>query len=238
MNVVISQPMLFPWVGLLEQISLADVFVNYADVQFSKGSFTNRVQIKDATGSRWLTVPLERFHLGDDIDRVRFKPQASWQDSHLSLLASAYQDAPYRQDMLSLVEQVYATPHRNIGELAQASMLAVCDYLEIPLRNKLADSRDLDIGGSSSERVLAIVMALRGKKYITGHGARRYLAHELFEANGVAVEYMNYTMQPYPQQHGAFTPFVSSLDLIANTGVSGRRFIKPSTVDWREFAHE
>ena len=43
MKVVITQPMLFPWVGLLEQIMLADVLVNYADVQFSKGSFTNRV---------------------------------------------------------------------------------------------------------------------------------------------------------------------------------------------------
>ena len=50
MKVVISQPMLFPWVGMLEQIMLADVFVHYADVQFSKGSFTNRVQIKDSTG--------------------------------------------------------------------------------------------------------------------------------------------------------------------------------------------
>jgi len=238
MNVVISQPMLFPWVGLLEQISLADVFVNYADVQFSKGSFTNRVQVKEATGSRWLTVPLERFHLGDRIDQVQTKPLASWLDQHLTLLANAYQDAPYRQDMLSLVEEVYALPHRNIGELALASMLAVCDYLEVPLRDKLVDSCDLAIGGASSERVLDIVMELKGKKYITGHGARRYLAHELFEANGIAVEYIDYAMQPYPQLHGAFTPFVSSLDLIANNGVSGKRFIEPRTVDWREFAHE
>lgn len=52
MNVVISQPMLSPWVGMLEQIVLMDVSANYADVQFSKGSSTNRVQIKDRTGSR------------------------------------------------------------------------------------------------------------------------------------------------------------------------------------------
>ena len=46
--VVISQPMLFPWVGMFEQIRLADVYVHYTDVQFSKGSFVNRVQIKTA----------------------------------------------------------------------------------------------------------------------------------------------------------------------------------------------
>ena len=47
-TVVISQPMLFPWVGMFEQVALADVFVHYDDVQFSKGSFTNRVQLKTA----------------------------------------------------------------------------------------------------------------------------------------------------------------------------------------------
>ena len=33
MKVVISQPMLFPWVGMLEQIMLADVFVHYTAIE-------------------------------------------------------------------------------------------------------------------------------------------------------------------------------------------------------------
>ena len=32
-NVVISQSMLFPWVGTLEQMLLADVFIHYDDVK-------------------------------------------------------------------------------------------------------------------------------------------------------------------------------------------------------------
>ena len=38
-TVVISQPMYFPWVGMLEQMRLADVFVHLDDAQFSKGGF-------------------------------------------------------------------------------------------------------------------------------------------------------------------------------------------------------
>ena len=45
-TVVISQPMYFPWVGMLEQMALADVWVHLDDAQFSKGGFFNRVQIK------------------------------------------------------------------------------------------------------------------------------------------------------------------------------------------------
>ena len=46
-RVVITQPMLFPWPGFFEQLCLADVYIYLDDVQFSKGSFTNRVQIED-----------------------------------------------------------------------------------------------------------------------------------------------------------------------------------------------
>ena len=51
MNIVISQPMYFPWMGFFQQIAIADVFIFYSDVQFSKGSFTNRVQIKTSNGT-------------------------------------------------------------------------------------------------------------------------------------------------------------------------------------------
>ncbi len=63
MKVVISQPMLFPWVGMLEQVRLADRYVDYSDVQFSRGSFVNRVQVKTCTGPRWITAPLYRLSL-------------------------------------------------------------------------------------------------------------------------------------------------------------------------------
>jgi hypothetical protein len=238
MNIVISQPMLFPWPGLLEQIVLADRFVNYADVQFSKGSFSNRVQIKTAQGSRWLTVPLEKFHFGARIDEVRPSAAEPWRERHLAMLEQAYQEAPFRQEMLDLAHAVYAADYHDLGTLALASMEALCNYLSIPLRPKLLDSRSLGIPGRNSDRVLAIVGHLHGTRYITGHGAKNYLAHEEFEQHGVAVEYMNYAMQPYPQLHGTFTPFVSSLDLIANHGAAGRRFLKPQTIAWREFIHE
>ena len=81
-RVVISQSMLFPWVGLLEQVRLADAFVHYDDVQFSKGSFVNRVQLKTPQGVRWMTVPLHDLHLGQRIDEVRIAPAGEWRARH------------------------------------------------------------------------------------------------------------------------------------------------------------
>src|SRR5271165_5531971 len=80
MNVVISQPMFFPWVGMFEQIRLADVYIHYSDVQFSKGGFVNRVQIKTASGIKWLTVPLEGVSLGQKINQVRIDDRRAWRE--------------------------------------------------------------------------------------------------------------------------------------------------------------
>ena len=235
MKVVITQPMLFPWVGLLEQIELADVLVNYADVQFSKGSFTNRVQIKEPTGTRWMTVPLEKFHLGARIDEVKPASNVDWRAQHLRMLEQAYEAAPYAGDMLALVRSVYEADYTNMGALALASTRAVCRYLGIELDRKFVDAPELDIPGRNTDRVLAIVQKLQGDTYITGHGAKNYLAHAECEQHGITVEYMNYAMRPYAQLHGAFTPFVSSLDLIANQGPAGKQYVSPQTLNWREF---
>ncbi len=235
MKVVITQPMLFPWVGLLEQIELADVLVNYADVQFSKGSFTNRVQIKEPAGTRWMTVPLEKFHLGARIDEVKPASNVDWRAQHLRMLEQAYEAAPYAGDMLALVRSVYEADYTNMGALALASTRAVCRYLGIELDRKFVDAPELDIPGRNTDRVLAIVQKLQGDTYITGHGAKNYLAHAEFEQHGITVEYMNYAMRPYAQLHGAFTPFVSSLDLIANQGPAGKQYVSPQTLNWREF---
>lgn len=233
MNIVISQSMLFPWVGMLEQVRLADCFVHYDDVQFSKGSFVNRVQVKTATGRRWMTVPLKNRRLGQKINQVAMAPVSTWRDSHLELLRTGFQGAPYAEDALEIASQVYAREYADIGALARASLMALVQYFGLDRSTTFLDVIDLGIGGLRSERVLEIVKRLKGKTYITGLGALKYLDHVSFEANDIAVQYMRYRCCPYPQLHGEFTPYVSGLDLVANCGKEGKRCICSGTIDWR-----
>ncbi|QDA56852.1 WbqC family protein [Thermomonas aquatica] len=239
MKVVISQPMLFPWIGLLEQIRLADIYVHYTDVQFSKGSFVNRVQIKTAAGPRWMTVPLADLHLGQRINQVRASDKRAWREEHLALLTGAYRDAPYRDAMIDLVRGVYARDYADLGGLAAESLLALCGYYDLGRDCRFVDVAQLDISGSGSSRVLDIVRSLGGTVYVTGHGAARYLDHAAFDRAGISVEYMDYAKAHYPQLHGEFTPFVSALDLVANAGPRGGEFIRPRTTPWKDFpTHE
>jgi len=227
--------MLFPWVGLFEQIRLADIYVHYTDVQFSKGGFVNRVQIKTAKGTQWLTVPLQGLSLGQSIAEVRVDDRKDWRRSHLDFLAQAFTRAPFRREALALVEQTYAQPSERLVDVVVAGMEAVMSFFGLDQGRKILHAHELGIGGSGSERVLAIVEALGGKTYVTGHGARDYLQHEAFDRAGIGVEYMDYRKTQYPQLHGEFTPYVSILDLIANLGRDGVRCIHSGTLNWRQF---
>ena len=238
MRVVISQSMYFPWVGFLEQLRLADVFVWYDNVQFSKGSFTNRVQIKTAVGPRWLTVPLPGRRLSQQIDEIRIDNQRDWRGQHRNQLSQAYRKAPYASDMLALVDSVFTRPATSLSQLAHTSTLALANYFGLIENLRQYDITNLNIPGSRSQRVLDVVRAVGGAIYITGHGARNYLDHAAFERAGINVQYMQYRRLPYPQQHGEFTPYVSALDLVANCGREGAHYIQSSTIPWNEFVDE
>jgi len=237
MRVVISQSMFFPWVGLLEQVRLADVFVHYDDVSFSKGSFVNRVQLKTAAGSRWLTAPLKDHHLGQSIDAIALQPYTDWIDEHYQLLTSSLGGAPFAAEAMAIAQEVYRERPATLAALSRASLRALAGYFGVDAATRFVDVRELGIAGKGSERVLAIVRALGGSSYVTGHGAARYLDHEAFERAGVEVEYVDYRCRPYPQSHGAFTPYVSALDLAAHCGRAGAAFIGADTLPWRKFVN-
>jgi WbqC-like protein family len=235
MKIVISQSMFFPWIGLLEQIRLAEIFVHYDDVQFSKGSFVNRVQLKTSKGVEWMTVPLQNLHLGQKIEDVEVSAAGDWQERHFEMLRRSLEGTPYFSDAINMVREVYSRDHGNIGALARASMLALADYFSLGDSSKFSDVTKLQIYGSSTGRVLAVAKHFEADTYITGHGASRYLDHVEFERQGISVDYINYRCTPYPQLHGEFTPYVSALDLVANCGKKGIQYICSSTKPWREF---
>ena len=224
--------MVFPWVGLFEQVRLSDVFVHYDDVQFPRGrSFMSRVQIKTPQGVQWLTIPVRRD--GVLIKDIRVDNSQAWRKKHLRTLESCYAKSPFANVMLSLVERVYDLQSEMLSDLNCFATEEIAGFFGLSTR--FLRSSTMSGTGHGTERLLDLVRRLEGTNYITGHGARHYFEHELFDASGITVEYMTYSCAEYPQLHGPFTPYVSILDLIANVGSDGAAFIRSGTMPWRLF---
>jgi hypothetical protein len=181
-------------------------------------------------------VPLLNFKLGQKINEVKIDNRRSWKLSQRDQLRQAYKTAPFYKEMLDLVDNVFSTNYESLAELSKSSTNTLIKYFEpIGTDKSFIDSPSLDISSEGSQRVLDICGVLRAKTYLTGHGARNYLNHIVFEKGGISVAYIDYQLDEYPQLHGTFTPYVSALDLVANLGRDGAELINGRMVPWRNF---
>ncbi|MCO4824320.1 MAG: WbqC family protein [Amylibacter sp.] len=230
-RVVISQPMYLPWAGFLAHLSLADVLIWLDDAQFSKGSFTNRIQIQKPTGVDWLSIPVVKSKGKQRI--LDLQPaQTDWFKSHSSVLKTCYARSVYYDEIASIFGNIQAD--QTLCNSIITSSESLLKAVGVNQKQTTLKSSEMRISGSSSERVLNLVKAVNGSEYITGLGAKNYLDHDLFEDAGVDVKYMDYDVLPWPQQTTEFTPYVSALDLVANVAPQKRRaHLNPKTKDWR-----
>lgn len=235
-KVVISQPMLLPWIGIFEQVRASDIFIHYDDVQFPQGrSFSSRVQVKTEYGSRWLTVPVK--HNSKQLIRdVKIDVSKNWKESHLGVFRQSYRKAPFGEMALELVESIYALETDSLSGFCIFGIEKLASFLGLDC--EFARSSQYGFTTSSSRKLLDIVMAEKGEIYITGHGAKNYLDHELFESHGINVEYIQYVLNEYLQLHGKFTPYVSMIDVIANIGDRASELIIAESINWKEFEIE
>ena len=234
--IVISQPMFFPWIGLFEQIKLSNIFVHYDDVQLPQGrSFTNRVQIKSKDGIIWLTVPLKRESGKGLIKEAQIASDLNWKDKHLKILAGNYAKAPFKNEMLDLVNDVYSNNFEKISDLNIYSLELICKYLGLWEGKDFYKSSDLGFQSVSSQKLLDTVRYFHGDVYVTGLGALNYIDYNLFEDSNIRIEYMDYQKLEYPQNFGDFTPYVSILDAIAYHGTNAQNYIQSKSKYWKEY---
>jgi hypothetical protein len=221
MIVAIHQPNYLPWLGYFHKIAAADVFVFLSDVQFSKGSYTNRVRIKQDGKPRWLTVPVSHA-FGDPIDAVRCAG-ADWVGSHLDTLRGAYGKTAAFAEVWQSVEALFANlPESSLATVNEALVTRIADRLGLKCRFERAAALGVP-AGRSDDRLVALTAAVdpRGT-YLSGKGGAKYQDPEKFARAGLHLAYTNFIPEPYrqPGAPGDFTSGLSLLDAVFNIGWS------------------
>jgi hypothetical protein len=84
---------------------------------------------------------------------------------------------------------------------------------------------ELPVEGKSNDLVVAILKQVGAKVYLSGVGARAYYDPAPFEQAGIKVLWQNFKHPVYPQLHGDFIPYLSSIDLFFNCGIEKSRAI-------------
>lgn len=224
-TLVVLQPGYLPWLGFFDQMRASDVFVYYDDVQFDKHGWRNRNRVKSPGGPHWLTVPVRHHGRGQPrILDVEIEPGTPWARKHVGTLRQFYARAPYVKNYLPALEELLMRPWTHIVDLD----LAVVDMMArwLSLTPKVYRSSALGIGGEQSERLLRVCQHFGATRYLSGSAARNYLDCALFERHGIRVDWQDYQHPVYPQQYGAFVPFLSAVDLVFNCGDGSRSILE------------
>ena len=218
--VAIHQPNYLPWLTYFHKIAQADVFVFLDDVQFSKGSYTNRVKIRAPSGAKWLTIPVT-VSLGQAIREIGFAGQA-WRASHIDALRSTYAAAPaFAAVWPGIMESILEAEGDDLAEVN----IGLVTFLagQLGLRCQFRRSSELQLLSASDDRLVEITTQVApGGTYLSGRGGAKYQDPAKFLRAGLGFAYMNYSPPAYLQlaQPGQsdFVPGLSVLDAVFHLG--------------------
>jgi hypothetical protein len=217
----IVQPSYIPWRGYFDLIRRVDLFVFYDDVQYDRRGWRNRNRIKTAQGPRWLTIPVHA--RGAQTERLLIHSirtvDSEWPREHFEALRRAYRHAPHFAEYEPWLRRVYAAPPPLLADFTIALTRDIASILGIA--TPLVRSSELGAAGTKTERLLDVLQKVGATHYLSGPSARAYLDEQQFAAAGIALEWMEYRYEEYPQLYPPFDAHVSVLDTLFMLGGPG-----------------
>lgn len=221
------QPSYLPWLGYLDKLARADVFVVMDDLQYEKENFQNRNRIKVNNGPVWVTVPLEK---GAQTDRICDKRIANggsakehWQRKTWVTLETHYGRAPHWSRYKDELTWLYHRPWQKLVDVDAHVLDLAMKWFAID--TPLLRSSQLGLVGEKTDRIIDMCKKVGADVYLSGRGGSHdYLELDKFERAGIRVEWQVFEHPVYPQRYQAlgFFPNLAFVDLLLNCGLHSR----------------
>jgi hypothetical protein len=225
-KIVILQSNYIPWKGYFDLISLADEFIIYDNMQYTRRDWRNRNQIKTSQGNQWLTVPVQVKGKYDQRICDTLIDGSEWAISHWKSLEQNYRRAPYFEEVAYLIKPLYlANTYTHISQLNRRFIEEICLYLGI--KTIITNSWDYNLIDGKTERLADLCKQAGGTEYVSGPSAKHYVEEGIFVDMNIKLTWFDYVGYPeYPQLWGKFTHGVTILDLLFNCGKGSSHYMK------------
>jgi hypothetical protein len=227
MRVTIHQPQFMPWLGYLDKIDQADLFIVLDTVQFKKNEWQNRNRIRTANGWQWLTVPvLHRF--GQRIHEVSINQTANWRAQHLRALEMHYARAPYRERYLAELRGLYERRWEKLTDLN----LSVIEWLldSFGITTPVRRASEWQAREDPTARLIDLCRSACATEYLAGPGSDRYMDKPRFEASGITLAMQAFQHPRYRQLYEPFEPNLSAIDVLLIQGPEALATLRRSRI--------
>ena len=225
-TIVIHQPDFMPYLGFFDRLLHADTYVVLETAQYVNGtskSWMNRDKIKTEKGEQWITVCVKKAPRETNIKDILLIDDGKWQKNNLGLFHQNYRKAEYYREIMPYVEALYGKNYDYFWDFSFASIKMLIELFDIDI--EIIFSSDLNPQGKNNDMIVDIMNKLGARTYLSGTGAADYYDPAVYERAGIRVIWQEFVHPVYPQQFGAFIPYLSSIDLLFNCGIEQSRKI-------------
>ncbi len=218
------QPTYFPWAGYFSLINYVDTFVFLDNVQFDRRSWQQRNQIAHKDKKMWITVPVKKKNLIDQlicevkIDDEEFKKK------HLKRIYHSYSKSKYFNIIYPLIEKIFEEDCQYLSNLNQKIIKTICNFLKI--NTKLINAKNLNSKGKKQVLLSNICKELKANEYIAVKGSKSYMENQSeFLKKGISVKFYEFDQKSYMRGKNSFIPNLSILDLLFYKGIETKELI-------------
>ena len=222
MRLAILQSNYIPWKGYFDLMSMADLFVVYDSVQYTKNDWRNRNMLPSSNGTTWLTIAVATSSRGGQQINEATISDSRWSRKHWSTVQQLLGKRPEFDRYKDRWSELYAeaAAFDLLHDVNVHFLRVLADQLGIS--TPIVDDREYDLAEDSpTGRLVQLCELVGADSYVTGAAGLSYLEVGRFREAHIALEVIDYGHYPeYPQASASFQHGVSVLDLLANVGPS------------------
>jgi hypothetical protein len=215
MKLALMQPYFLPYIGYFQLIAAVDAFVVYEDVQFIKNGWINRNRILLNDAAAWVTLPVERGHLQDNINQRHFVNYRQACEKITNQIGAAYRKAPFFREVKPLAELLLAIEGDNVADTLRQQLEQLSRHLG--LSTQFLNSTDLakqDSGLDGQDRVIEICRAMKASEYYNAIGGIPLYDPSAFAKSEITLRFIQPRQQSYKQFDNSFVPHLSIIDVL------------------------
>lgn len=188
------QPNFFPWFGYFEKMAKADIFVFSDDVQYTKQSYINRVEILLGKESAYLTLPVQKGKDQRIADKRHTRDAAALRKITKTLKLN-FAGLPHFSDITPVISDFELAYYRcdTVADLNIHMISHIAGLLGIGTPTYRGTVFGLD-AFKRNERLIRRCRLFGSEVYLCGQGADDYQDEELFKQEKIELRRISYNI--------------------------------------------
>jgi hypothetical protein len=208
------QPYLFPYMGYYQLVNHVDIFVYFDDVNYKKKGWINRNNLLVNKEQFLWALPIKKISQNKKIYEHQISNFSENKNKFFKLIKNNYSNAPYFDEIYTLLTKVFEKQVTGICELIYKSNEIIFEYLGI--KTKCLLSRDLDYDRSLDKqyKIINICKLIGSAEYFNLSSGKDIYDFNLFKDNKIQLNFIKSKEFYYNQFGNEPVPNLSIIDVL------------------------